>query len=163
MEALAGMAGRDYVPLILEMMAEKSSAQRALAQRTGISKTRLALLLHRDPAKRSRMTLNEFERILNALGTDIVRALLREEIFRDLEALHRERYEGVAELICEFMFGLGRRLIDALEEIGGIDGSEVRKEWASILQGGFTKQVTNAVSDVVRRRSLIAERDDLWR
>lgn len=163
MEAPAGMAARDYVPLILQIMAEKSSAQRALAQRTGISKTRLALLLHSDPAKRSRMTVDEFERILHALGTDIVRALLRDEIFRDLETFHRQRYEGVAEFLCEFMSGLGRRLIDALEEIGDIDGSEIRKEWAAILQGGFTRQVTTAVSDIIRRRSLIAERDDLWR
>src|SRR3546814_13240435 len=53
----AGESGnplRDYIPLILESMAAQETAQRALAQKTGINKTRLGILLLRDPANRSR-------------------------------------------------------------------------------------------------------------
>lgn len=156
-------ARRDYIPLILQIMADRETAQRSLALKTGISKSRLALLLHRNPAKRCRMSVEEFDKILHALGTTIVRALMRDEIFRDVEPMDRDRYEGVVEFVCEFMVGLGQNIIEALETIGGIDGSEVRKEWAATLKKGVTKQVALAVADLMRRRTLIAERDDLWR
>jgi hypothetical protein len=51
-------------------------------------------------------------------------------------------------------------VIEILEELEGIDGSEVRKEWAGIVQNGVVKQLTEEVGRVLKRRSMIAERDD---
>lgn len=47
---------RDYVPLILRAMACKKATQRKLAHLTGISKSRLGVLLHSKPEKRVTMT-----------------------------------------------------------------------------------------------------------
>jgi hypothetical protein len=63
---------RDYVPLILRAMACKKATQRKLAHLTGISKSRLGVLLHSKPEKRVTMTLPEFETILHALGMNLV-------------------------------------------------------------------------------------------
>lgn len=155
--------GRDYIGIILDLMAEKDTAQRSLAQKTGISKTRIALLLHRNPKKRSRMTVDEFDSIFRALGTNIVAALMRAEALRALDPSDRARYDGVVALVCDMAMGLGQKLVDALEEIGGLDGSEVRKEWATVLQKGVIEDVSKAVAKIMERRALIAERDELWR
>ena len=72
MEAVEGdELERDYIPLILQTMAARDTAQRKLALLTGINKSRLGLLLHSDPNKRSIMTQPELEKILRALGTNI--------------------------------------------------------------------------------------------
>ena len=151
---------RDYVPLIRQMMADKGIAQRQLARETGVSKTRLGLLLHSDPKKRSPMPVAELETILHALDMDIVQAFVRLKAFEGLEILQRERYATLILMLCEVFVGLPRKVIEVLEELEGIDGSEVRKEWAGIVQKGVVKQLTEEVGRVLKRRSMIAERDD---
>ena len=151
---------QDYVPLIRQMMAERGTAQRWLARKTGISKTRLGLLLHSDPEKRSPMTVAELETILHGLDMDIVQAFVRLKAFAGLEILQRERYATLIFMLCEVFVGLPRKVIEILEELEGIDGSEVRKEWAGIVQKGVVKQLTEEVVRVLKRRSMIAERDD---
>src|SRR3546814_8598815 len=80
------------------MMDRKDIPQRKLAALTGISKTRLGLLLHSDPTKRSPMTVDELQIILHALGTDIVAAYVRikasrsEEHTSELQSLMRISY-----------------------------------------------------------------------
>src|SRR3546814_4213897 len=75
-------------------MAVRDTAQRRLAHMTGISKSRLGLLLHSDPDKRSVMTLPELEKILHALGTNILQAYICIETFKGLELPDRERYRS---------------------------------------------------------------------
>src|SRR3546814_8611038 len=84
---------------------------------TGISKSRLGLLLHSDPDKRSVMTLPELEKILHALGTNILQAYICIETFKGLELPDRERYATVISMLCEMFAGLPRKIIEALDEI----------------------------------------------
>ena len=58
-----------YIDLILDIMVKERIKLRDLSARAGISKTRLGVLLHRDPAKRSAIGLVELQMILDALGT----------------------------------------------------------------------------------------------
>ena len=155
--------GRNYIEVIHNLMADKDTAQRSLAKKAGISKTRLALLLHKNPEKRSRLTVEELDRILHALGTNIVDALMRADALQGLDPSDRERYQSVVDFVCEFVVGLGKKIIEALDGIDGVDGSEVRKEWAIVLQKGIVEDISKAVAKMMERRALIAERDDLWR
>src|SRR6218665_1977721 len=83
---------RDYIPVILRAMAEQNISQRKLALKAGISKTRLALLLHSDPTKRVAMTLVEFQTILSALEINLLQAIIRVETLRDQKLADDERY-----------------------------------------------------------------------
>jgi len=156
----SGYDVRDYVPFILRAMANRETSQRKLALKSGITKTRLALLLHSDPAKRCSMTLGEFLRILEALDIDLLQAIIEVETFREFELLHDKRYETLIMMLCEVFKGLPRKVIEALEEIDGIDGSEVRKEWAGPVQRAVVKRLTDEVSAILRRRMLFAESDE---
>ncbi|MCF8708379.1 XRE family transcriptional regulator [Rhizorhapis sp. SPR117] len=151
---------RDYIPLILRAMADKDTAQRKLALKTGISKTRLALLLHSNPAKRIAMTLREFQTILRALDISIIQAIIQVEAFHGLELLQEERYATLIAMLCEVFRGLPMKLINALEELEGIDGSEVRKEWADPLQKAVVKRLIDEVLAVMDRRARFAQSDD---
>jgi hypothetical protein len=106
------------------------------------------------------MTVAELETILHGLDMDIVQAFVRLKAFEGLEILQRERYASLILMLCEVFVGLPRKVIEILEELEGIDGSEVRKEWAGIVQNGVVKQLTEEVGRVLKRRSMIAERDD---
>src|SRR3546814_12174600 len=102
----AGESGnplRDYIPLILESMAAQETAQRALAQKTGINKTRLGLLLHRDPAKRSVITQPELEKILHALGMNILQAYTCLETFQGLDLLDQIGRASCRERVCHYV------------------------------------------------------------
>ncbi|WP_249341748.1 XRE family transcriptional regulator [Sphingomonas sp. 3P27F8] len=159
-----GEAGerRDYVPVILRAMAETDTAQRKLAGKTGISKSRLGVLLHRDPAKRAPMTVNEFETILHALGTNIVQAFVRLETFPQDEPISDERHATLIVMLCEFFVSLPKKLIEVLDALDGLDGSEVRKEWASPLQKAVIKRVADEVMAVTERRARLAQSDDFY-
>lgn len=148
---------RDYIPIILRAMAEQDLGQRKLALKTGVSKTRLALLLHSDPAKRIPMTLVEFQTILNALDINIIQAIIRVESFRDQKLVDEERYATLIAMLSEVFRGLPAMLVTALEEIEGIDGTEVRREWAGPLQAAVVARLVKEVSNVLTRRASFAE------
>ncbi|GLI99465.1 XRE family transcriptional regulator [Sphingobium sp. BS19] len=151
---------RDYVPLILRTMADTATAQRKLAGKTGISKSRLGVLLHRDPAKRTQMTVVEFETILHALGTNIVQAFIHLETFPPAELISDERHATLIMMLCEFFVSLPKKLIEVLDELDGLDGSEVRKEWASPLQKAVIKRIADEVVAVTERRARLAQSDE---
>lgn len=148
---------RDYIPMILQAMAEKDTGQRKLALKTGISKTRLALILHHDPAKRTVMTLVEFQTVLHALDINIIQAIIRVETFRDQALLRDARYTTLIAMLSEVFKGLPAMLIAALEEIEGMDGSEVRREWAGPLQTAVVQRLVKEVSSVLARRAHLSE------
>ncbi len=151
---------RDYVPLILEMMVAQGVSQRALAGKSGITKSRLGLLLHRDAAKRSVMTLPELEKILDALGTNLLQAYTCLETFSDLETLDPQRHSTIISMLCDMFAGLPRKTIDALDEINGLDGSEVRRDWGVPLQRAVIRRVSEEVVKIRERRARLADSDD---
>ena len=148
---------RDYIPMILQAMAEKDTGQRKLALKTGISKTRLALILHHDPAKRAFMTLVEFQTVLHALDINIIQAIIRVETFRDQKLLRDQRYATLIAMLSEVFKGLPSMLIAALEEIEGMDGSEVRREWAGPLQTAVVQRLVKEVRSVLTRIAQLSE------
>src|SRR3546814_16038639 len=83
------------------MMDRKDIPQRKLAALTGISKTRLGLLLHSDPTKRSPMTVDELQIILHALGTDIVAAYVRIKASGTIPQPLIERHDVLFTMICD--------------------------------------------------------------
>jgi hypothetical protein len=151
---------KDYVPLILQAMSDQDMAQRALALKTGISKTRLALLLHSNPEKRAIMSLAEFQTILDALDISIIEAIIQVETFHGLELLQSGRYATLISMLCEVFRGLPKQVITALEQLDGIDGSEVRKEWAGPLQKAVMKRLIDEILAVIDRRARFAQGDD---
>lgn len=150
----------DYIPLILQAMARQNTSQRALALKTGISKTRLALLLHRTPAKRSTMTLAEFQTILSCLDISLIQAIIEVETFHGLEWLRSGRYDTLIRMLCDAFHGLPHQVVAALEELDGVDGTEVRKEWAGPLQNAVKKRLLDEISAVIDRRARFAQGDE---
>lgn len=150
----------DYVSLILQAMAEKSTPQRKLAVLTGISKSRLGVLLHKDPEKRATMTLPEFERILHALGMNLVHAYVCLRTFKDLDAYYRKCYSTAVLMLCDICVGAPRKMIGVLEELGGIDGTEIRLNWSPAFQNAFIKKVTEEVEAIHKRRNRLTDDDN---
>lgn len=143
---------RDFVPLILDAMIEQSIGQRKLALKTGISKSRLGLLLHSVPDKRAIMSLSEFQRILDALDINIVQAVIAVETYHDRKLFHDERFATSIAMLTELFKGLPSMLIAALDEIEGMDGTEVRREWAGPLRQAVVEKLVKEVTSVMARR-----------
>lgn len=152
--------GRSYVALILHIMAHRQIGQRTLAAKTGISKTRLGVLLHRDPAKRGSMGVNELESLLCALDTDVVEAMILTETFVQISVEYDHRYVTLIVMLSDFFKSLPRKLIETLDALEGIDGSEIRKEWALPLQRAVVKRVAAEVKAVTERRARLAQGED---
>lgn len=152
-----------YVRLIRDLMAAHDTPHRSLAEKTGISKSRLGRILHKNPRKRLHMTVEELEGILSALGTNILKAFLRTEALQGLDPSDHARYGSVINLVGEIVENLGRELINTLEEMGGLDGTEPQPHWVGILRKGWIEDISKAVAFVMGRRTVISERDELWR
>ncbi len=158
-----GTIDPDYIRLIRDMMAANDTPHRSLAEKTGISKSRLGRILHKNPRKRLHMTVEELEGILSALGTNILKAFLRTEALQGLDPSDHARYGSVINLVGEIVENLGRELINTLEEMGGLDGTEPQPHWVGILRKGWIEDISKAVAFVMGRRTVISERDELWR
>lgn len=148
---------RDYIPLILDAMSDGNIGQRKLALMAGLSKSRLGLLLHSDPAKRARMTLCEFRQILNALNINIIQAVITVETYGDPELFHDERFATSIAMLTDLFKDLPAMLVAALDEIEGMDGTEVRKEWAGPLRQAVVEKLVKEVTAVMARRDSLSQ------
>lgn len=148
---------RDYIPLIIEAMVEKRIGQRRLAIKAGISKTRLGLLLHSNPSKRATMSLPEFHKILDALDINIVQAVIAVETYCDQKLFRDERFATSIAMLTDLFKGLPAMLVAALDEIEGMDGTEVRKEWAGPLRQAVVEKLVKEVTAVMARRATLSQ------
>lgn len=141
------------------MMAAHDAGQRQLARMTGISKSRLGALLHRNPTKRAVMAVPELEKILHALGMTLLQALACLETYAHFDPRTRERYGVLVIMLCNMFAGLPARVIMTLEEINGIDGSEVNLGWSSPLQKGVVTRIATEAVQTQMRRARMAQGD----
>ncbi|MCW2351795.1 XRE family transcriptional regulator [Sphingobium sp. B12D2B] len=147
----------DVIPLILEAMSEQGLGQRKLAVKTGISKTRIGLLLHSDPTKRAPIFFWEFLQILAALDINVAQAVIALETYRDPKLFHDERFQTSIAMLTELFKGLPAMLVDALDEIEGMDGTEIRKEWAGPLRQAVIEKLVKEVCAVMARRAHLTQ------
>lgn len=148
---------RDYIPLIQRAMVERNVHIRELAAKSGISKSRLGLLLHSDVTKRPNLTLVEFQKILNALGISVIQAVISVESAIDQKVVHDERFATLLAMLSELFSGLPSMLIQALDEIDGIDGTEIRREWAVPLKEAVVEKLIKEVTNIMARRAVLTE------
>lgn len=149
----------DYVPLIARAMEAQDMGIRQMALRTNIKKSRLGVILHRDPTKRAPMTLPEFQSLLRSLNIDLMHAIISVEMARDLEVMNDERFATLVAMLSTLFKGLPHRLIEALQDLDGMDGSEIRKEWGTHFQSAVIKKMVTEISRILQRRAVLE--DDL--
>jgi transcriptional regulator with XRE-family HTH domain len=151
---------RDFVPLIRRMMVLKDVGQRKLADLTGIGKSRLGDLLHSDADRRSPMTVDQLQIILHALDTDILDAWVRIKAAEKIEQPLIERHDTLIAMLCDAFVDLPEMLIVLIEEFDGIDGSEVRRDWAPAIRRALARRMVEEVRAKLERRARLAESDD---
>jgi hypothetical protein len=103
------------------------------------------------------MYLCEFQKILDALGINIVQAMIAVETYRDPKLFHDERFQTSIAMLTELFKGLPSMLVAALDEIEGMDGTEVRKEWAGPLRQAVIEKLVKEVSAVMARRAHLSQ------
>jgi len=152
---------QDYISLIHHAMAERNIGQRKLAVKSGISKTRLGVILHRNPAKRATVSLEDLRRILNALDINVVQAVISVESGHDHRLLHDARFATSVAMLTDLIKELPANLFAALEEIEGLDGTEVRREWAGPLRQAVVDKLVKEISAVMARRAIMTQFSNL--
>lgn len=152
--------GVGYVSLIQHEMETRHCSLRKLELMTRINRARLGRVLHRNVTKRHAMTLVEFQTILRALDIDPIEALVVIDLIKDLEIAHDERYAKLAMMLSTLFRGLPRRLVDALHDIEGMDGSEIRQEWGTYFQSAVVNRMVHEVGQILERRARIAANND---
>jgi transcriptional regulator with XRE-family HTH domain len=141
-------------------MTRKDMGQRKLAELARIGKTRLGMVLHGEAGKRSPMTVDELQIILHVLGTDLVAAYVRTRAGEEIDGDLIDRHDSLISMLCDAFAGLPEMLIVLLEEFDGIDGSEVRRDWAPAVRRAIARRLTEEVSAILVRRARLIEGDD---
>ena len=146
-------AAADYVPMIMRAMEANDIGIRTMALRSGIKKSRLGTILHRDPEKRASMSLPEFQAILRALNIDLMQAVISVEMTREMELVQDDRFTALVAMLSTLFKGLPDRLVEAGQELEGMDGSEIRSEWGTYFQSAVIKRMVTEITAVLQRRS----------
>jgi hypothetical protein len=144
-----------YVPLIRDGMRNLGLTNRKLATRTGIGRRRINTLLAAEQAQlpgNDSITLAELKSILHALEIDFLQAVVRVELVRDLELLLDNRLSSAISMVGELCKELPAILLESLQKIDGLDGTEIRLEWAETLINFIVSKVTLGVTQTIVRR-----------
>lgn len=143
----------DYSAFLSDAIAANSLSLRKLALKTGIDRRRLSDILRPRTSARSGITLSEFQIILRALDIEIVDAVLAVEVLAGHGILEDHRFASMVQMIGEMFTGLPCLLADALNEIDELDGSEIRKDWATPIRRGIVEKVVKEVTAKIQRRT----------
>ncbi|WP_281271752.1 helix-turn-helix domain-containing protein [Hephaestia caeni] len=150
----------DYIPFIARARRENAVSIRSLSMRTGINKSRLGKLLHGDPKRRTPISFDELRQILDALDIDILLAVICVEIIREPDLLYSERYATLITMLSAMFRELPMHLLTSLEEVEGVDGTEVRLEWAGVLRRSVIQRIIKGMSETAARRASLADLQD---
>ena len=147
----------DEAQVILWLMEDRQTGLRALAQATGIGKSRLGGILHRDRTKRQPMTLLEYRALLAFFAIDPLDALIRICPVDAADRYRSTRYATLLAMLCEMFRGLAGSMIDAVDQLDGVDGTEVRLEWAPALRQAVVRRVVHEINAVAARRAALSD------
>ena len=145
-----------YVLLILQAMEAQQFGLRRLELATRINRARLGRILHRDPVKRGAMTIVEFRSILAALGIDPLEAIIATELVRELDLTDDPRFSKVSVMLATLVRGLPQRLVEAMHDLDGMDGSEIRAEWGTFFQKAVVNRMVHEVTQILERRAKLS-------
>ena len=91
------------------------------------------------------------------MGISIIQAIISVESQIDPDMLYDERFTTLLLMLSELFSGLPSRLIQALDEIEGIDGTEIRREWATPLKEAVVEKLVKEVTRILARRAELTE------
>lgn len=146
-----------FVEVISTVMHQRNVGLRHVAAQSGLSKSRLGNLLHRDPDKRSEMSLAELQAILGALDLGLLQAVTFVEALHEGRLRQPARFAPLIPMLCAMFHHLPSRLMQALEDVDDMDGTEVRPEWAAALQRAVIKRVVHEINAVTSRRAALSD------
>lgn len=172
MNASAGMMrvdAADATPILdisdffISRMDALNVSIRDLGSRTEIKHSRLGDILHRTPAKRRPMRLDEASAICSALETNHFIAMLACELFLSNKVSDLAAADRVASLMSTMTNGLASRLTEVLGHIEGLRDSDIREEHGLQAQEHVLDFFERHYSGIAVRRSARLDRSgDLW-
>lgn len=149
-----------YVSLIQHEMEAQHFSLRALELKSRVNRARLGRILHRDAAKRHPMTLAEFQALLRALDIDPFEAMVAVELNDHPAIAQDERFAKLAVMLSSLFRGLPQRLIVALHDLDGMDGSEIRQEWGTYFQSAVVNRMVHEIGQILERRARMSANSD---
>ncbi len=151
-----------YVSLIQHEMEIQHLGLRAMELKTRINRARLGRILHRDATKRHPMTLTEFQALLRGLDIDPFEAMVAVELAADLAIAQDERFAKLAVMLSTLFRGLPQRLVAALHDLDGMDGSEIRQEWGTYFQSAVVNRMVQEIGQILERRARMSASADTF-
>ena len=79
------------------------------------------------------------------------------ETYSDPALFLDDRFQTSIAMLTELFKGLPAMLVAALDEIEGMDGTEVRKEWAGPLRKAVIEKLVKEVTAVMARRAQLTQ------
>lgn len=146
-----------FLAVILDAMAHKRLSVRDLAGASGIGKSRLGAVLHSNEAKRPPLTVPELQMLLEALDIHVLHAWLKGEALRHMGSHSDSRLNRLFPLLSEFYLDLPRKLLAAMAEIDGADGTELRREWSGPLANAVARRIAHEIMRVIERRNALTD------
>lgn len=146
-----------FVDFMLAKMDADNVSVRQIAQETGIKRSRLHNVLHRDAAKRHAIRLDEQLLILGVLGVTQLEAALANELLADVEVNNQKGITRIATMLSVLIHGLPAQIASVIDHIEGLEYDDVRKEHGLRLQATIVKIVRDQYTDIARRREFRLE------
>lgn len=139
--------------------AEKISA-RQIGLLAGITRARCGNVLHRDPAKRHPLRIDEIHTILEVLKIDRMEAHLANELLSADPMADERAVLRTALLVSEFVRGLPAEIVRIVGHIDGLEYDDIRPEHGRRLQLAILKIVQSEYKGIAARREFRREEDN---
>lgn len=133
-------------------MESEALTLRAVALKSGLSKSRVGLLLHADAEKRREMYLHEYHRLLSAFDLDEMEAIVLVNTYQNMAMARHARFRALLNLLSSLFTELPPALLRRIELISGFDGTEVHRYWKDHLMNFVIDKLADGVCEIVARR-----------
>lgn len=152
---------RGIVDFILARADADKISARQIGLLAGITRARCGNVLHRDPAKRHPLRLDEIHTILDVLKIDRMEAHLANELLAANPAADERAILRIVLLVSEFVRGLPAQIVEIVSHIDGLELEDIRPEHGRRLQTAILKIVHTQYRDLAARREFRIDQDGL--
>lgn len=153
-----GQSKMDVIDTIVRQVDGIGPSRRQIALATGMNRSRVQRILHREPAERLEPRVSELSEICRAVGFSHCHAAVVEELI--LQKLHDQQLHEIAPFLSSLIQGLTSEVISRVVNIPGLECENIVPLHADAVQTRMADVAIELLSAHAERQRSLREKQN---
>lgn len=148
----------DVIDTIVRQVDGPGPSRRQIALATGMNRSRVQRILHREPAERLEPRISELNEICRAVGFSHCHAAVVEELI--LQKLHDQQLHEIAPFLSSLIQGLTSEVISRVVNIPGLECENIVPLHADAVQTRMADVAVELLTAHAERQRILREKQN---